>query len=93
MMLDERDEREKDAQYDEWNSEFLEFVFNNAKVIDFILQWLSIIVDKETRYEEECADMEGVYPAFQSIIPRWREACTTMAGNNKQQSNDEPDIN
>ena len=58
MMLGERDEREKDAQYDEWHGEFSEFIANETQIIGKVFHRLLCIMHKEACDEEEHAHME-----------------------------------
>ena len=78
-MLRKRDERKQDAQYDERQGEFSEFVADEKKVIGKILHGLSRIMHEKAGYEEERPHVEGINPCLQFFIPGRGECYAAMA--------------
>ena len=86
------DERKQNAQYDEREGEFPEFIANEMEVIGKIFHGLPRIMHKKAGDEEEYAHVERVNPVFQGIIPWRREICTAMTDDDEQQRDADPDV-
>ena len=91
-MLRKRDERKQNAQYDEWEGEFPEFIANEMEVIEKIFHRLPRIMHEKASDKEERAHMKRVNPVFQRGVPLRCETCTAMSDDDKHQRDNDPDV-